>query len=80
MRQQEFINALRDSFPVNDMACAVTLANAMHVAQVEGSAPFTWGDASYVITCTWYDGCISGDCNPATCYSSWDLTTAKASK
>lgn len=77
MRERAFMDYLRNEFNLlhddHGFARARILATAMHEASDKGASAFNIGGQGYKITQEWYDGCISGNCNPATCYTSWSL-------
>jgi hypothetical protein len=74
MREREFLPLLRDKFDLlNHVDVARDLAVALGMAQRDGGVLFAHDNVVYEITAAWYDGCIAGDCNPATCYMSWSI-------
>lgn len=78
MRQNEFILDIQQRFPIeSNHDLAVDIANAMHDAVTNGRGrigSFEHDGVVYFVRTEWYDGCIGGDCNPATCYTNWELT------
>lgn len=75
MRFNTFLELMRDRFPIlTDEAVRYNLAVALDDAQKHGRGYFGYDGTVYTITQSWRDGCISGDCNPATCWSEWDIT------
>lgn len=74
MRFQPFIEYMRDEFQLlTDPELAHTIAMAISVAEIDHVATFEGDGVTYAVCANWYDGCISGDCNPATCYTNWTL-------
>jgi hypothetical protein len=78
MRLPDFITHIHDTFKLdtNDPA-VLDIARAMHNADRMGTGMFTHDGVAYKITAAWKDGCIAGDCNPATCWTDWNLTEVK---
>jgi hypothetical protein len=79
MRQKEFVTMIRRSFPIfDDHDLAGEIAEAMFDASTTGRGnigSFRHDGKVYYVKTTWYDGCINYACNPATCYTSYELTS-----
>lgn len=75
MRLNDFYQELRSKFTLTlDWDLAHEVASAMTAAQNTGSGTFSHDGKDYIITAVWLDQCISYNCNPATCYTDWNLT------
>lgn len=74
MRLKDFIVEMQNRF-VNTYGAvaAEVIADAMNEANHRGYHTFEWNGVIYKITAVWKDGCLSGDCNPATCYTNWEI-------
>lgn len=75
MRLKDMMIYLREEFVITYGAVAAEpIADALAAAQHGGVGTFTWDGTLYTITAVWQDGCIAGDCNPATCYTNWEIS------
>ena len=71
MRECDFLPYLRDKFDLlNHVDVAKDLAVALGMAQHDGAVLFAHDNVVWEITAS---GCIGGNCNPATCYTSWAI-------
>jgi hypothetical protein len=79
MRLSEMILDIQARFDVvSDHELAGRIAEAMTEADHRGREGFfTHEGVTYEFTAQWKDGCINYDCNPATCYTDWNLTEVK---
>lgn len=78
MRQSTFIMDLQAQFPITgNEPVARIFADAMEGTCGNGTSSFTYDGQLYKMTAMWKDGCIKGDCNPATCYTDWQLELVK---
>ena len=77
MREKAFIKHVQEMFPIlADHALAVDIADAMYDASNASRlnmGSFEHDGLVYYVTTEWYDGCIKGDCNPATCWTDWKI-------
>jgi hypothetical protein len=75
MRFNDFIRYLNENYPIqSDQDLAVAVAVAMHNADnSSGDNTFVYNGQMHIINAVWIDGCINGDCNPATCWTHWTL-------
>ena len=74
MRLNDFILDIQQRFPVqSNRELAGDVADAMTDANLKGTGTFTYEGNEHKITAQWKDGCYRGDCNPATCYTNWEL-------
>jgi len=78
MRYKPFVTHVAKHFPVTENHdLAVDIADALSDASRSdrGNIGCFWhAGVTYYVESKWLDGCINGDCNPATCYTDWTIT------
>lgn len=81
MRYNDFVNHIRDTFHVAEQQnydLAVDISDAMTDANRSDRGnigSFDFEGTTYYIRTAWKDGCINYDCNPATCWTDWTIST-----
>jgi hypothetical protein len=79
MRQYPFLDDIRARFPIHDdHDLAVEIAEALYDASKIGGGQigsFEYDGVVHFIRTDFVHHCINWDCNPATCYTDWTLTT-----
>lgn len=75
MRYNDFVQALNKQFDLtNNPGVAYSISEAMLHATAAGTGVFMHEGLEYTVMQVWVDGCINGDCNPATCWTNWEVT------
>lgn len=75
MRRNDLIKDIQEKFPElpKHRELALDIVQAIQDAEEHGAGTFWWDGVPYKIEARWVDGCISGDCNPATCWTDYSI-------